>query len=157
MKKIVLLACILLIPSFVFAGIFDKVKSVAGSVVSVVTGTTDPYQLSEEEFKEQCEKIEYEDLLRKAEENKGKFVKYDLCVYQKQGSYDYLAYGLLFFSMDGNKPIWLTDARNKVGSSLLAGDYATAYGICKGTKSVLLTTGYTEMPLIEILYVTVTK
>ena len=75
MKKIVLLACILLIPSFVFAGIFDKVKSVAGSVVSVVTGTTDPYQLSEEEFKEQCEKIEYEDLLRKAEENKGKFTE----------------------------------------------------------------------------------
>ena len=157
MKKIALFVCILLLPSFIFAGVFDMVKSVAGSVVSVVTGTTDPYQMSETDFKERCESIDYENLLRKAEENKGKFVKFDLCVYQKQGSYDYLAYGLLFFSMDGKQPIWLTDARNKVGSSLLAGDYATVYGVCKGTKNVLLTTGYTEMPLIEILYVKVAK
>ena len=37
MKKIALFVCILLLPSFIFAGVFDMVKSVAGSVVSVVT------------------------------------------------------------------------------------------------------------------------
>ena len=146
MKKLVLVIIVfLIVETCAFAGLWDKVKSGVSSAVNAVTGKEDPYKIPEEDFKSACVEMKYrEDLMGKAKENDGKYVVIDLFVRQRVDSY-FLTYttinNIFYWEVNWEQPIYIVDTR-ETSTSVLDGDTIKVWGICKGTKTVLLTTGY---------------
>lgn len=137
------------------AEIYKKEKSDSGlSEYLVVTeevakGNSD---ISEDDYKALCNTLEYEDILRNPDSNKGKY-----CVVK--GTVDQIIEGFFggytIYVKDSNGDKWKCFYKYKDGEShLLENDYVSFYGECKGTDTSTTVLGkQVTMPDIEVKYI----
>jgi len=108
--------------------------------------------ISEEEYKNLCESLDYEDILRNPDNNNGKYCllsgKVDQIIEGWLGSYT-----IFISDSSGNK--WGCVYSYEEGEShLLEGDKVTIYGECKGTETTKTVLGkQVTLPKIDVKYI----
>ena len=109
-------------------------------------------KITEDEFKNLCERLNYEDILRNPNSYKDKYCKLSGTVSQVIegwfGSYT-------IYIKDTNGDIWgCTYSYGENESHLLEGDKVTVYGMCDGTANTKTVLGkQVTMPYVEIEYI----
>lgn len=109
-------------------------------------------KVTEDEFKNLCERLNYEDILRNPNSYKDKYCKLSGTVSQVIegwfGSYT-------IYIKDSNGDIWgCTYSYDENESHLLEGDKVTIYGMCDGTANTKTVLGkQVTMPYVEIEYI----
>ena len=109
-------------------------------------------EITEDEFKNLCERLNYEDILRNPNSYKDKYCKLSGTVLQVIegwfGSYT-------IYIKDSNGDIWgCAYSYDENESHLLDGDKVTVYGMCDGTANTKTVLGkQVTMPYVEIEYI----
>lgn len=107
--------------------------------------------ISEEEYKNLCEVLSYEDILRNPDSNKGKYVKVSGKVNQViEGWFDTYT----IYLNDGSGNTWECSYKYKDGEShVLEGDGITVYGKCNGTTTSTTVLGkQMTLPDVDVEY-----
>lgn len=108
-------------------------------------------EISEDEFKNICKELNYEDILRNPDSYKNEYCKLSGTVSQTiegwLGSYT-------IYIKDSSGDIWgCTYSYKENESHVLEGDYVTVYGMCDGTRNSETVLGkQVTMPYIKIKY-----